>query len=63
MKSNKELLELLMFTVNEKFLEARSKMDTSVLARKHYYHGNMAAFSEVYTLLKNELEHESKIAD
>lgn len=61
MKSNKELLEQLMFTVNEKAKQATSlkAQHPPGNSKSHFYHGQYLAYSEIYTLLKNQLKHES----
>jgi hypothetical protein len=49
-----KLIDVLLFTVNEKANKA-NKMMYSTLSepRKHFYHGQYMAFCEIYSLLNN----------
>ena len=55
MENNIDLLELLMFIVNDKANQATSLMyqQKSNSLRSHFYHGEYMAFCEVYTMLEN----------
>lgn len=55
--SNKELLVMLMFTINEKAKQATALMERHKrTSRAHYFHGNYMAHNEDYSLLKNQLD-------
>lgn len=56
--NSKRLLELLMFTVNRKAMDASERMNAcnKILSEHEFHKGQYMAFSEVYTLLSHELK-------
>jgi 1,2-phenylacetyl-CoA epoxidase catalytic subunit len=62
--SNKELIELFMFTVNEKVNSANMIINNYSTEKynvsEEFYRGQWMAFNEVYSMLKNQLNHETE---
>ena len=54
--SNKQLLIMLMFTINEKAKQATALMERHKgTSKAHFYHGNYMAHNEDYSLLKKRI--------
>lgn len=59
MRTNKDLLECLMFTVNEKVITA-AKNAREKGEQYEFHWAQQLAYQEVYTMLTNMLEHETE---